>query len=94
MNVEGVLDAARRAVLDQTYVVTPHALLEMHVDRLDVVDIESAILTGTIERVFEDDLRGTRYEIVGRASDLHTRVGVVVRFVERLLLVTVYEIRS
>ena len=42
----------RRAVLEQMYVLTPHALLEMREDRLDVVDVESAILTGRIERVF------------------------------------------
>ena len=40
------LEAMRRAVLEQAYVITPHALLEMREDRLDVVDLESAILTG------------------------------------------------
>jgi len=88
------LAAARRAVLDQRYVLTPHALLEMHVDGLDLTDIESAVLTGTIERVFEDEPRGTRFEIVGHATDLRTRVGVVVRFAGPLLVITVYEIRS
>ena len=87
------LSAAREAVLSQAYVITPHALLEMRNDRLDVIDIESAVLTGTIERVFEDDPRGTRYEIVGRAADLSTVVGVVVRFAGPLLVITVYEIR-
>lgn len=65
----------------------------MHVDRLDVVDVESVILTGTIERVFTDDPRGTRYEIVGPATDLGTVVGVVVRFAGPLLIITVYEMR-
>jgi hypothetical protein len=88
-----VLTAARQAVLDQAYVMTPHALLEMHVDRLDVVDVESAVLTGIIERVFTDDPRGTRFEIVGRATDLSTLVGVVGRFAGPLLIITVYEIR-
>jgi hypothetical protein len=45
------LEEMRRAVLDQAYVITPHAEFEMREDRLDVVDVESAILTGTIERV-------------------------------------------
>ena len=44
----------RQAVLDQAYVLTPHAVLEMQSDKLDVIDVESAILTGTIERVFDD----------------------------------------
>ena len=93
-DLERVLAAARQAVLDQAYVLTPHAVLEMRNDRLDVVDIEAAILTGTIERVYEDDPRGPRYEIVGRITDLSTQVGVVVRFAGPLLVITVYEIHS
>ena len=85
------LAAMRRAVLEQAYVMTPHALLEMREDRLDVVDVESAILTGRIERVFEDDPRGRRYEVVGKACDLDTDVGVVARFVGAMLIITVYE---
>ena len=85
------LEAMRRAVLEQMYVLTPHALLEMREDRLDVVDVESAILTGRIERVFEDDPRGPRYEVVGKACDLNTDVGVVARFVGAMLIITVYE---
>lgn len=88
-----VLEAMRRAVFDQAYVLTPHALLEMREDGLDVVDVESAILTGTIERVFEDDPRGTRYEVLGKACDTESTVGVVVRFAGSLLIITVYERR-
>jgi len=86
-----VLEAMRRAVVEQTYILTPHALLEMREDRLDAVDVESAILTGRIERVFEDDPRGPRYEVVGTACDRDTDVGVVARFVGALLIITVYE---
>ena len=32
------LKTMRQAVMDQAYVVTPHALLEMREDHLDVVD--------------------------------------------------------
>jgi len=53
--------------------------------------MESAILTGRIERVFEDDPRGPRYEVVGKACDLVTDVGVVARFVGAMLIITVYE---
>jgi hypothetical protein len=87
----GALEAMRRAVLEQMYVLTPHALLEMREDRLDVVDVESAILTGRIERVFKDDPRGPRYEVVGKACDLATDVGVVARLVEAMLIITAYE---
>lgn len=85
------LQAMRRAVIDQAYVVTPHALLEMRNDNLDIVDVESAILTGTIERVFDDGPRGRRYEVIGKACDLMTDVGVVGRFAGPLLIITVYE---
>ncbi len=85
------LIAMRDAVLNQSYVLTPHAVLEMRNDQLDLLDIESAILTGTIERVFDDDRRGRRFEIVGRACDLATRVALVARFAGPLLIITVYE---
>ncbi len=88
------LEAMRRAVVDEAYVMTPHALLEKREDHLDVADVESAILTGTIDRVFEDDPRGLRYEVIGTACDLSTSVGVVVRFAGPLLIITLYEKRS
>lgn len=91
-DIEAVLDRIRQAVVDQTYVMSVHALLEMREDRLDLVDVESAILTGTIERVFEGDPRGPRYEIVGKACDLTADVGVVARFAGPVLIITVYEI--
>jgi len=59
-----------------------------------VVDVESAIMTGTIERIFENDPRGRRYEVVGKACDLTTDVGVIVRFAGSLLIITVYEKRK
>ncbi len=81
----------REAVLNQAYVMTPHALFEMRDDHFDIVDVESAVLTGTIERVFEDEPRGRRYEVVGKACDQATEIGVVGRFVGPLLIITVYE---
>jgi hypothetical protein len=88
------LERIRNAVLDHRYVLTEHAYEEMDDDHLDVLDIESAILTGEIEQVLTADPRGTRYVIVGHATDESTTVGVVVRFVEhdQLLVITVYEI--
>ena len=56
---------------------------------------ESAILTGQIDEVLTLDPRGTRYVVIGNATDQQTPVGVVARFVERdqLLIITVYEIK-
>ena len=62
---------------------------------LDVLDVESAVLTGTIDQVLTVDPRGTRFVIVGNATDQETPVAVVVRFVEQdqLLIITVCEIK-
>ena len=65
------------------------AFLASHISHL-----ESAIQAGKIERVFEDDPRGVRYEVVGKACDLETVVGVIVRFAGPLLIITVYEKKS
>lgn len=64
-------------------------------DNLDVLDVEAAILTGKIDQVLTKDPRGTRFVVIGQATDQTTPVGVVVRFVERdrLLVLTVYEIK-
>lgn len=91
-DLDQILETMRQAVLDHAYVVTPHAELEMRNDHLDVVDVESALLTGRIERVFDLDPRGRRYEVIGLACDLETRVGVVVRFAGAMLIITVYEL--
>ena len=88
-----VLERIHGAVLEYSYTVTDHAWVEMEADNLDLVDLESAILTGTIQRVFEDDPEERRYEIIGKACDLTTDVGVVVRFAGSLLVITVYEKR-
>jgi hypothetical protein len=90
------LERIRNAILDHRYVLTEHAYDEMAEDDLDVLDVESAILTGDIMRTFTQDPRGTRFEVLGFGTDQTLRVGVVVRFVEhdQLLILTVYEIKS
>ena len=89
------LERIRNAILDQRYTLTEHAYDEMDEDNLDVLDVESAILTGVIDQVLTHDPRGTRYVVIGVATDQTTPVGVVGRFVEHdhLLIVTVYEIK-
>ena len=89
------LERLRNAILDARYTLTEHAYDEMDEDDLDVLDVESAILSGDIDQVLTLDPRGTRYVVIGKATDLQTSVGVVVRFVEhdQLLVITVYEIK-
>jgi len=47
----------------------PHFFEEMADDNLILPDIEMAIAHGYIRRRFTRDARGTRYEIVGPATD-------------------------
>jgi hypothetical protein len=89
------LERIRNAILDHRYSLTEHAYEEMDADNLDVLDMETAILAGEIDQTLTIDPRGTRYVIVGNATDQQTAVGVVARFVEhdQLLVITVYEIK-
>ena len=89
------LERIRNAIMDCRYTLSEHAYDEMGEDNLDVLDVESAILTGDIDQVLTMDPRGTRYVVIGNATDQVTPVGVVVRFVEhdQLLIITVYEIK-
>jgi len=67
---------------------------KMAEDRLSIVDVEHAILTGRVARLQRDDPRGNRYVTEGTALDGATLVGVVGRFSssDRYLVVTVYRI--
>ena len=89
------LERMHNAILDHRYTLTEYAVQEMAEDNLDVLDVESAILTGDIDQVLTMDPRGTRYVVIGKATDQETPVGVVVRFVEQdqLLILTVYEMK-
>ena len=90
------LERIRTAILDHRYTLTEHAYDEMEEDNLDVLDVESAILTGKIDQVLTRDPRGTRYVVIGNPTDQQTAIGVVLRFVEhdQLLIITVYEIKE
>lgn len=63
-------------------------------DRLNIVDVEHAVLTGRIAQIHRQDPRGNKYVIEGMAMDGGTLVGVVGRFSsrDRYLVVTVYRI--
>jgi hypothetical protein len=89
------LERIQNAILDHRYTLTEHAYDKMDEGNLDVLDVESAILTGRLDQVLTKDPRGTRYVVIGNATDQATPVGVGVRFVEhdQLLVITVYEIK-
>jgi len=56
-------------------------------------DIEMVVRRGRIRRKFTRDPRGTRYEVVGRASD-NREIAVVCRIKStgKLLLITTYTV--
>ena len=86
-----VTDRMRQAVRDQKYRISSHANDEMAHDLLMSGDIEQIILTGSIARVFTEDPRGTRYEVLGETLDRRNAY-VVCRFLfaEVLLIITAY----
>ena len=87
-----VIDAIREKVRKQEYeFAVPHFFEEMANDDLIFADIEAAIANGRIRRRFTRDPRGTRYELVGTATD-GRQVATICRIKEtgKLLFVTVY----
>jgi hypothetical protein len=88
------LDRIRAAIRNAAYDVTAHAIEEMAEDALAIVDVETAILNGTLVKTQRDDPRGTRYTVHGIGADGITPVGTVGRFTGtgRYLIITVYEI--
>jgi hypothetical protein len=67
---------------------------EMAEDGLDVLDVENAVLKGTLVRTEKDDPRGTKYVLQGLALDGLTPVETVGRFTGTgcYLIITVYKI--
>lgn len=63
----------------------------MAADDLEFSDVTKAIATGKINQKFTEDLRGIRYEIVGRTID-GRNIGVIckIKNTGKLLLITVY----
>jgi hypothetical protein len=87
-----LIDTIRRKVRDGSYEFTiPHFFEEMANDDLIFTDIEMAIATGRIRRRFAGDIRGKRYEVVGRTTDGRT-VAVICRIkgTGNLLFITTY----
>lgn len=89
------LERVRDCIRKGEYDMTVHALEEAAEDDLTVIDVESAILTGSIKRVERDAIRGVKLSLSGVAADLSTPVGVVGRLTpsDRFLVITVFEIR-
>jgi hypothetical protein len=89
-----IIDKIRNAIRTGNYDMTYHAVEEMAEDNLEILDVESAVLSAKIIKREKDDLRGIKYLIKGVASDRSTPIGVVGRFKETgtFLIITVYAI--
>lgn len=81
----------RDLVREERYQISVHANEEMANDLLIAIDVENAILNGSITKKLTKDSRGTRYEITGQACDGRS-VSIICRIVggEWLRIVTVF----
>lgn len=59
----------RRAIREERYEFTIHALEEMDDDDLDETDVRYAVLHGEISSELTDDPRGIRFVVLGNAKD-------------------------
>ena len=72
----GMLARIRSNILDGCYDMTFHAAEEMAEDGLDIIDIENAILSGSIVRKHRDAAGRVCYTIQGNAADAVSFVSV------------------
>jgi hypothetical protein len=88
-----IIERIRKKIRDSDYeFAIPHFFEEMAEDNLAFDDIETAIASGKVRRKFTRDPRGSRYEVVGKATD-GREIAVICRFKStgKLLLITTYE---
>ena len=91
-----IIDVIREKLRNQEYeFALPHFFEELANDNLIFADIEMAIANGQINRKFTRDPRGTRYEVVGPATD-RRKIAVICRIKStgNLLLITTYALEE
>lgn len=89
---DGVLHELREKIRARLYVVTAHARLEMLDDNLLTVDLEQAVITGSIvERQDDHRTAELKYRVRGAAADGRT-VEVIAKQgpTGKVVFVTVY----
>jgi hypothetical protein len=87
-----IIDIIREKVIQDEYeFAIPHFFEEMADDDLIFADIEHAVSRGRIHRTFTRDPRGTRYEVIGPASD-GRKIAIICRIKStgKLLFITTY----
>ncbi len=91
-----IIHIIREKTAKQEYEFTiPHFFEEVANDDLVFADIEMAIANGRIRRKFTRDPRGTRYEVVGNATD-GRKIAIICRIKSTgmLLLITTYALEE
>jgi hypothetical protein len=93
-----VLETIQQMVLARKVRYSFHAieekLEEINIRRklfLTSDDIDQAIFTGEIITVFDNDVRGRRYAILGFALDDETELEIICRIEDNVVIITVYE---
>jgi Domain of unknown function (DUF4258) len=91
-----VLKRIRRAVREDCYEFTIHALEEMDEDNVVEEDVRHALMHGSLESELTDDPRGVRFVVRGRTQDEDFEIEVVCRFLPSgmLRIITVYAIEE
>lgn len=91
-----VLKRIRRAVREDHYEFTIHALEEMDEDNLVEEDVRHALMHGSLELELTDDPRGARFVVRGRTQNEDFEIEVVCRFLPSgmLRIITVYAIEE
>jgi hypothetical protein len=90
------LKRIKRAIREDRYEFTTHALEEMDEDKLVEEDVRHAILHGSLESELTDDPRGVRFVVRGQGQDEDFEIEVVCRFLPSgmLRIITVYAIEE
>jgi len=91
-----IIQRIREKIKKQDYEFTiPHFFEEMANDNLTFADVEMAIAKGRINRKFTRDPRGTRYEVIGPATDGRI-IGIICRIKStgKLLFITTYALEE
>ena len=90
------LKRIKRAIREERYEFTIHALEEMDEDDLDETDVKYAVLHGEISAELTDDPRGVRFVVRGTTHSRDREMEVVCRFLPSGLLriITVYQLEK
>ncbi len=89
-----ILDRIRMALRNAAYDMTVHAVEELAEDKLDFIDVETAILNGRLIKTEKGDPRGTRYIVHGTGELGQMEPRLWVRLAALLRLAPISSLRS